>query len=124
MKKISILAVLFVFIACNVSFAAALASGGTTTTTGLQVFGGVDADDAAGSSSVLLGKMSKGVYFGAAYTTGGYACATKHTSGSKAYGTAHDSTAIYFQDIGTAALSTVTPSAASNTAFGSAWTAM
>jgi hypothetical protein len=51
-----------------------------------------------------------------------YAISTKHVSGSKAYGSASDSTAIYFQDTGSSALGTLT--ADTNSAFGAAWTSM
>lgn len=128
MKKILALALLFTFAACNVSFAAgtALPTNTITTNTGSQIYGGINQADADRDDAVLLGKMSKGVHFRCAFdgTAGlGYSAATKHNSGSKAYGTAHDSTAIYFQDIGTAGIPSL--SAASNQAFdGTAWTTM
>ena len=129
MKKILALALLLTFAVCNVSFAdgTGLAADAITTNTGSMIYGGNDAADAARSDAVLLGKMSKGVHFRCNFdaTDGlGYAAATKHTSGSKAYGTAHDSTAIYFQDIGTADIPSVTSTTPGNDAFGTAWTTM
>jgi hypothetical protein len=106
---------------------AALGDNEPTAGGGYSIYGGVNAADATGASAVLLGKMSKGVYFVGnvdAATPGlGYAIATKHISGSKQYGTAHDSTAIYFLDVGTAALGAL--SAETNAAFTTnSWTAM
>lgn len=123
MKKIIVLLVLALFAICGTSFAAELGQDTVTSATGLQIYGGVNAADAAGGTSVLLGKMSKGVNFRAQYATSGYAIGTKHVSGTKSYGTAHDSTAIYFQDVGQAgAIPSLT--AADNTSFGTAWTSM
>ena len=123
MKKIFILLALITFAASSSCFAAALGVDTITTTPGLQIYGGVNAADAAGTTSVLLGKMSKGVNFRCNYSVTGYAAATKHTNGTKAYGSAYDSTAIYFQDVG---LAGTVPSLSSvgNGSFGAAWTAM
>jgi len=123
MKKIFLLLTLITFAASTSCFAAALAADAITPATGLQIYGGVNATDAAGSTSVLLGKMSKGVNFRCNYSATGYAAATKHTSGTKSYGSAFDSTAIYFQDVG---LAGTVPSLSSvgNGSFGAAWTAM
>ena len=123
MKKTFILLTLLMFAASGSCFAAALNTNVSTTAPGLQVYGGVNAADAAGTTSVLLGKMSKGVNFRCAYSVTGYAASTKHTSGTKAYGSAFDSTAIYFQDVG---LAGTVPSLDSvgNGSFGAAWTAM
>lgn len=132
MKKIFALTMLVSFLGCGTVLAAPAALGDNTVTAGdgYSIFGGVDAADAATDSAVLIGKMSKGVFFVGnvdADATGGmgqgYAIATKHSSGSKQYGTAHDSTAIYFIDVGTAALDTLTDE--DTTAFTeNSWTAM
>ncbi len=124
MKKIALLLAIMMFAACGSALAAgtALATNTITSTDGLQIYGGVDATDAARSDGVLLGKMSKGVYFRSAYGSTGFAAATKHTSGTKAYGTAYNSTAIRFSDIGTAAIPSL--GSADNGAFGSTWTSM
>ena len=129
MKKIFTLAVVFSLFFCSTSFADLTALGNNTVTTdpGSTIFGGVDSDDAIGSGKVLLGKMSKGVNFVANLDSTEplgqtYALSTKHISGSKAYGTASNSTAIYFKDTGDAALGTL--SAEDNDAFGTAWTSM
>ena len=126
MKKILVLTALIMFAVSGSVFAASLANDAVAAA-GLQIFGGVDAADAAAASSVLLGKTSKGVKFrGYLISTGvGFSNATYHGSGSKTYGTAHNSTAIYFKDIGVgAADDTWTLGTPSNAAFGPAWTAM
>ena len=77
-----------------------------------------------------IAKSSKGVYFGWSTGSTGYAIATYHKSGTKVYGTAYDSTALYFQDVGTLVTAnigtTITPSdSSSDTAFpDDVWTEM
>ena len=129
MKKILALMVVMGLFFCGTSFAAitSLANNTVTAESGSSIFGGVDAADAIGAGKVLLGKMSKGVHFVAnldvaAPNGQSYALSTKHVSGSKAYGTASDSTAIYFVDTGDAALGTL--GANTNSAFGASWTSM
>ena len=122
MKKIVTLLALFTFAFAGSASAAALASGSVTTSDGLSVYGGINATVAASATAVLIGKTSKGVKAGFAYTSTGYAVNTKHNSGSKAFGTAHDSTAIYTTELAVGAALTA-PSAADNTSFAT-WTAM
>lgn len=50
---------------------------------------------ATAPATVEIGKCSKGVRIGITYTATAYALMTVHKSGSKYYGTAYDSTAIY-----------------------------
>lgn len=126
MKKVlAITACLSIFAAGAAHAAALAAAGAVTATDGLSLYGGIDATNASGASSTLIGKLSKGVKAGVRYDTTvagtGYAVNTKHDSGTTAFGTANDSTAIYKSEIGTTALTA--PSAASNTAFAT-WTAM
>ena len=125
MNKIISITALLLFVVCNSSFAAPLASGGVTAGDGQQLYGGVDAAAAAASDG-LIGKLSKGVMASVNYdtTTGlGYAVLTKHSSGTQIFGTADDSTAIYRQTVGDGALTAV-PSAADNTSFATSWTEM
>ena len=129
MKKIFALTIVVSLFFCGTSFAAlsALADDTPTDGSGYMIYGGVNAADAIGVGKVLLGKMSKGVFFvGALDTTAPngqtYAIATKHGSGSKAYGTASDSTAIKFQDIGDTALGSL--GANDSSAFADTWTTM
>jgi len=123
MKKIVILTVLALFAAAP-AFAGiqALATGAVTAQEGSSIYGGVDAADALATTHVLIGKMSKGVKFTSGYTSIAYAIATKHTSGSKEYGTSYDSTAIKFRDVGLAGLAAV--SGTTEAAFGTGWTTM
>ena len=114
MKKIILISALFLFVFAGTTMAANL-----TTGSGEQVFGGVVAADVADPNGVLIGKLSKGVSGTFNFTTTAYAMITKHTSGSKAYGTSYDSTAIYFLEDFTLAV----PSAVDSTSF-STWTSM
>jgi hypothetical protein len=129
MKKILALTIVFSLFICGTSFAAltGLADDTVTEVAGSSIYGGVDDDDAIGDGKVLLGKMSKGVFFvGALDTTApngqSYAIATKHGSGSKAYGSASDSTAISFKDTGDAVLGTLGEN--TSAAFAAGWTTM
>lgn len=124
MKKIVVLSMLFLLAISGSAFAAALAAGADSAE-GLSIFGGVDAADAAATSSVLLGKLSKGVIFQHNSEVTGYAIITKHTSGTKLYGTAHDSTAIRFKDVGVGAATGESLSTAGVGAFADGgWTTM
>jgi hypothetical protein len=129
MKKILALTIVISLFICGTSFAAltALGDDAVTAVAGSSIYGGVDAADAIGAGKVLLGKMSKGVYFVGALDTAvpngqTYAIATKHGSGSKAYGSASDSTAISFKDTGSAALGTLGDN--DSGAFAAGWTTM
>jgi len=94
MKKTLILTAILAMSA-TVSFA-----GGTSGATGTVDFANTgqsltgDADTAT-ADTALIGKCSTGVDM--AWNTGenGYALMTQHKSGTKAYGTSYDSTAIY-----------------------------
>ena len=57
---------------------------------------------AATPANQLIAKASKGVKFGVITNATGsaYALMTYHTSGTKLYGTAYDSTKIYYLDVG------------------------
>ena len=100
MKKIIVLTVLLLAIAGS-AFAGAIGTNtliGAAGTGGLAVFGGVDAPAAAAASNPLA-RMSTGVqavvnFDPATHLT--YALITKHVSGSKYFGTANDSTNIYW----------------------------
>ncbi len=54
--------------------------------------------DAADSTSPLIGKTSTGVGLGIATGPVGYALTTQHLSGTKAFGSRHDSTSIFTKD--------------------------
>jgi len=122
MKKIIALTACVVLLNCGLASAAAVsATGASITAEATSIYGGISTGDAEGTSSTLIGKLSKGVSLGAYYTSTAYALDTKHSSGNTRFGTAHDATAIYKQEIGSATL--VAPTAASYTSF-TTWTAM
>jgi len=124
MKKIIVFTALIVA-ASSAAYAAgtAFTSGSTLTTgNGEVIHGGADETAAALDTASVLGRLSKGVHIGVNYTSTGYALHTKHATGSKQYGTAHDSTAIFNRE---SSVAVTAPSAASATAFSAeGWTAM
>lgn len=96
MKKILILTASLVFAATS-CFALASAATGTmtlTTDTGLELHASTTGV-AATADTALIGKLSTGVGIGWNTSTGGYALVTQHKSGTKAYGSSYDSTALY-----------------------------
>jgi len=89
MKKIIVLAVFASFVFTGSAMAATLLAAANEDGMTLQ---------ATSSVNTLIGKCSKGVRIGTTYddTNGSaYALTTVHKSGSKYYGTAFDSTAIF-----------------------------
>lgn len=95
MKKILVITAVLV-LAASSSFAA-IATGATGTmdlagSTGLELHGDPATADA---DSALIGKGSTGVSVGWNTDVNGYAIMTQHKSGTKAYGSSYDSTAIY-----------------------------
>ncbi len=92
MKNICVLTALLLIFVPN-CFAAGSATGNLDfTKTGMTVEGGATA---TGTTSVAIGKTSTGVTVAWNTATGGYAIATQHKSGTKAYGTSYDSTSIF-----------------------------
>jgi hypothetical protein len=75
-------------------------------------------------ASTTIAKLSKGVVIGSQYTGTGYAIDTYHLQGTKLYGTAYDSTAIYFKDVGANATVVAPTSSVTSEAFGTGWTSM
>lgn len=123
MKKIIALTSCVMLLSCGLAAATELSTtGGNVSGEGNQIYGGISQADGAGTTATLIGKLSKGVKLGAYYTNLGYALTTKHTSGNTQYGTAHDATAIYKQDVGQTPLTA--PTAVGNQAFQTNWTAM
>jgi hypothetical protein len=83
------------------AFAAALATNTLPSAAGIGIYGGTTAAEAAAASNPLA-KMSTGVwgvvnFTAAANLSSSYALFTKHTKGSKIFGTANDSTNIYWK---------------------------
>jgi len=97
MKKIFVLTALLIFAATN-CFAVASGATGTMllddTDDGLELHAS-STGVAATEDTALIAKMSTGVAVGWNTTTNGYALVTQHKSGTKAYGSSYDSTALY-----------------------------
>ncbi len=98
MKKSLIISVVFLFIASS-SFAAGSLTIGTFADEGKTLHG---ADAAtADENDALIGKLSSGVALSMTTNENGYALATQHKNGSKAYASSYDSTSIYSEDVTT-----------------------
>lgn len=120
MKKAMILLMVLTFclMSSNVfAAAAALATGGATTTGGGELAASTPATQS-------IARLSNNVNIGVQYASTGYALSTLHASGTKIYGTAYDSTALYFQDVGVGGTLTAPSSSLSSEAFGTGWTKM
>lgn len=96
MKKILIMSAILVLTASS-SFAAATTSNAASSinfTDGIGLSLHADKTTAT-KDTALIGKNSTGVSTAWKTTTSGYALMTQHKSGTKAYGSSYDSTAIY-----------------------------
>lgn len=89
---------------------------GTASNAGATVFGGSTSTIAKNQTNPLV-KFSTGVKGLANYNTGGYSVFTKHGNGSKVFGTANDSTSIYWLASTADLSSTVTGSTVGNGNF-------
>jgi hypothetical protein len=114
---ILVLALAMCFFAGN-AFSEELTTGDISTIAGGQLLGGVGS-----TAGTPLAKMSTNVLIGAAFDSSGYAVDTYHTSGTKAYGTAFDSTALFWQELGVNGTLTA-PTVSDGTAFDTGWTKM
>lgn len=94
MKKI-IIASLLVVMAASSSFAAdtALPADMTSVASKALLGLGVKADTTTGAT---IGRLSSSDGLGWGMTTAGYTLITQHLQGTRAYGTSHDGTAIYW----------------------------
>ena len=123
MKKIMIVAlVLAACITAGNAFAATCADATAIATQAISTIPGATLCATAPATS-SISKMSTNVLMGATYSGTGYAIDTYHTSGTKAYGTAFDSTALYFSDLGINGTLTAPTSSLGEDAFGT-WTKM
>ena len=93
MRKI-LAALLLIVLSATSCFAAAqtaaAVSGGATTNSGNEIF----PQNAAAAEGPSVGKLSTGVYIAWATLTTSYIIKTQHTSGTRIFATASDSTAI------------------------------
>lgn len=115
MKKVLVLTALLMLVAGSCLAATKVTAEGASLT-------------ASAPAELLICKASKGVKLGVQYddTNGtGYSISSYHTSGTKMYGTAYDSTALYFKDVGVNYASFAAPTSSVGTeAFGTGWTQM
>jgi len=119
MKKLIILTALSLFYASS-----ALASGTLTlsmTTTGLSVYGAKSGT--ASTTTPLIGKTSTGVGVGLNTAATGYGVVTQHKNGTKAFGSAYDSTSVYSKDVTAGTADNTTINTGVDT-FASGWTSM
>ena len=115
MKKVIVLTLAMLLLA-STGFAANLAASAANVGKTLQ---------ATAPATQDISKLSTGVYAGASYSGTGYSIATFHTNGTKAYGTAYDATALYWNDLGAGGTLTAPTSSAADEAFPSSdWTVM
>lgn len=120
MKKL-ILLIIIALSFSSIAFATDPAASGVSNTDGQTLYGATPAN-------LDLAKSSKGVYFGWFTGTNGYSVTTYHESGTKFYGTAYDSTQLYFDDVGTLTAAEIASdlepaSSVADTAFAD-WTGM
>lgn len=114
MKKVLVIAAVLMLLAGS-SFA-----GTTVTAEGASL-------TASAPASLLICKASKGVKLGVQFdnTNGtGYAVDSYHTSGTKMYGTAYDSTALFFKDVGVNYTGFAAPTSSVGTEAFTGWTQM
>lgn len=76
------------------------------------------------NTSPLIGKCSSGVGIGMKTDPTGYALITQHKSGTKAFGSAFDSTSLYVHDETTGAADATTIGTGSTTFANAAWTTL
>lgn len=119
MKRI-LIAGLLVLVAATSSFAVT-SSAIVWANAGKSVVGGSDANATAARP---IGKLSTGVAMAFSTATTGYALITQHQSGVKAFGTSHDSTAVYQMPV-TKAATTAAPNSPDSADFiTGSWTSM
>ena len=97
MKKIMMISAVFLLLSSQ-AFGAATLNIGTFADAGKVLHGD---DTGASATSPSIGRLSTGVGLAMAVDTagGGYALATQHKNGTRAFGSSYDSTAIYTQNI-------------------------
>jgi hypothetical protein len=122
MKKIITMSAVILAFASS-AFAGVALTTNTVSSAGAAIYGGSDATVAANATSPIV-KLSTGVSGSAAFNTAAYSLFTKHFKGSKVFGTANDSTSIYWKASPAAVLGATTgdtSATSGNTAF-SGWT--
>ena len=122
MKKIFVLATIFMLLAAGSAFSAQLDLTGQI---GGQQLQGATATSAS-SGWQDISRMSTNVVVTAQYSDTGYILNTYHTSGNKAYSSGYDSTALYWKNVGDNANLEVPSTSVSDDYFasGSGWVKM
>ena len=119
MKKIAILTAISLCMAATAFAADSINL--NFTNTGLSLWG---SKTTAVSGTGLIGKTSTGVGLGVKTAPTGYAAVTQHKNGTKAFGSSHDSTAVFSTDVPTVGTPVTGPTTADSALFSSGWTAM
>jgi len=114
-KKIIMLNVAAIFMA-SAAFAGTAAD--LTSGTGKNVAG-----TGGPATGATIGKLSTKVGLGWETAAGGYAIYTQHEQGTKAYGSAHNSTSIFMKDV-TKGTAETAPSTTGSDNFDSSWKTM
>ena len=124
MKKILILTA-FALSVTSASYAGVTISLQTTMADpGKAIFAMKATGTTATNASPLIGKCSSGVGIGMKTDPSGYALITQHKSGTKAFGSAFDSTSLYVHDETTGAYDTTTIGTGSTTFADAAWSTL
>lgn len=118
MKKI-ILASLLVVMAASTSFGAASKAVVFTA----DATHGMGMNVAAETSLAIIGRLSSNVALGFSITTADYSLITQHVQGTRSFGSASDSTAIFWAPE-TKATGHAEPGASNAAAFATGWTVM
>lgn len=113
-----------IFIALSLCIASsAFAVDPNMDSTGLSYWGAKTGATAA-SGTNLIGKTSTGVASGLFTASTGYSVVTQHKSGTKAFGSSYDSTAIYSTPVTTVGTAVTGPTSADSALFTGTWTTM
>ena len=123
MKKIAIFTALSLFVATSAFAAASLTL--ALDSTGKTLYG--VKSGTASSTSPSIGKTSTGVGLGMkvdATAGAGYALETQHKNGTKAYGSAFDSTSVYSKDVTAGQADTTGYGTTGSDAFGTGWSTL
>jgi hypothetical protein len=101
MKKIIALTASILFVATSaLAYNTQVTAGTNFANAGQSVYGAKGG--ASGTTTPLIGKTSAGVGIQMNTSATGYAAETQHKNGTKAFGSAYDSTAIFVKDVSSA----------------------
>jgi hypothetical protein len=121
MKKSLIVTTLLLAFASSAFAAGTDMASGSLAGEGAAIYGGSDTTVAAAATTPIV-KLSTGVNGVAYYNTVAYAISTKHSKGSKVFGTANDSTSIFWKASPAAAMLAADGGSTSGNANFNGWT--